>query len=158
MQTAKIITALSDGYMRVRVAVLRTLIHYCVEGRGVSPWRTHWPEDWSDDALMADYLTVLSLRYTDYGVVEASLTHVTEFHKGFLRVAPPPLPIARWTLSKIKRLLAIEFPLGRRVRPGLLMSTEEYGNRTSFFCIEMTGRHLSESAGAQSHISVCMAT
>ena len=52
----EIITALSDGYMRVRVAVLRTWIHYCVEGRGVSPWRTHWPEDWSDDALMADYL------------------------------------------------------------------------------------------------------
>ena len=117
----EIITALSDGYMRVRVAVLRTWIHYCVEGYGVSPWRTHWPEDWSDDKLMADYLTVLSLRYTDYGVVEASLTHVVEFHRGFLRVAPPPLHIARWTLSKIKRLLAIEFPLGRRVRPGLLM-------------------------------------
>ena len=117
----EIITALSDGYMRVRVAVLRTWIHFCVEGRGVSPWRTHWPEDWSDDALMADYLTVLSLRYTDFGVVEASLSHVTEFHKGFLRVVPPPLQIARWTLAKIKRLLAMEFPLGRRVRPGLLI-------------------------------------
>eukprot|EP01043_Picozoa_sp_COSAG02_P050755 COSAG02_NODE_5256_length_4493_cov_3.387119_5_plen_62_part_00 len=33
-------------------------------------------------------LTVLSLRYTDYGVVEASLAHVTEFHKGLVRVAP----------------------------------------------------------------------
>jgi hypothetical protein len=117
----EIVTALSDGYMRVRVAVLRTWVHYCVEGRGTTPWRVHWPADDGDDSLMSDYLTVLSLRYTDFGVVEASLTHVLEFHKGFLQVAPPPLSIARWTLRKIKRLLAIEFPLGRKVRPGLLM-------------------------------------
>jgi hypothetical protein len=58
---------------------------------------------------------------TDFGVVDASFTHVLEFHKGFLRVSPPPLEIARWTRSKIKRLLAIEFPLGRKVRPGLTM-------------------------------------
>ena len=34
-------------------------------------------------------------------------------HQGFLRVAPPALTVARWTLAKIKRLLAVEFPLGR---------------------------------------------
>eukprot|EP01043_Picozoa_sp_COSAG02_P094807 COSAG02_NODE_31218_length_537_cov_0.883562_1_plen_178_part_11 len=117
----EIVTALSDGYLRVRVAVLRTWIHFCVEAYGESPWRLHWPADRGDDALMSDYLTVLSLRYTDFGVVEASLTHVLEFHKGFLRVAPPALTVARWTLAKIKRLLAVEFPLGRTVRPGLLM-------------------------------------
>ena len=81
----EIVTALSDGYMRVRVAVLRTWVHYCVEGRGTTPWRVHWPADDGDDSLMSDYLTVLSLRYTDFGVVEASLTHVLEFHKGFLK-------------------------------------------------------------------------
>ena len=117
----EIVTALSDGYLRVRVAVLRTWIHFCVEGAGVSPWRVHWPADQGDDELMSDYLASLSLRYTDFGVVDASFTHVLEFHKGFLRVSPPPLEIARWTRSKIKRLLAIEFPLGRKVRPGLTM-------------------------------------
>ena len=117
----EIVTALSDGYLRVRVAVLRTWIQFCVEGRGESPWRTHWPVDSGDDQMMADYLVVLSLRYTDFGVVEASLMHIVEFHQGFLRVPPPSFHVARWTLSKIKRILAIEFPLGRTVRPGLLM-------------------------------------
>ena len=115
----EIVSCLSAGYMRVRVAVIRTWVHFCVEVKGVSPWRLHWPKDESDDALMADYLVSLSLRYTDFSVIEASKMHVIEFHRGYLRVTPPDFHLAKWELSKIKRLLAVEFPLGRKVRPGL---------------------------------------
>ena len=115
----EIISCLSPNYLRVRVAVIRTWVHFCVEVKGVSPWRMHWPLDDNDDLLMADYLVSLSLRYTDFSVIEASKMHVQEFHRGYLRVEPPRFPLASWELSKIKRLLAVEFPLGRKVRPGL---------------------------------------
>ena len=115
----EIVSCLSAGYMRVRVAVIRTWVHFCVEVKGVSPWRMHWPKDECDDALMADYLVSLSLRYTDFSVIEASKMHVIEFHRGYLRATPPDFHLAKWELSKIKRLLAVEFPLGRKVRPGL---------------------------------------
>jgi hypothetical protein len=115
----EVISCLSPGYLRVRVAVIRTWVHFCVEVKGVSPWRMHWPQDAHDDELMADYLVSLSMRYTDFSVIEASKMHVIEFHRGYLRVPPPGFPLAKWELSKIKRLLAVEFPLGRKVRPGL---------------------------------------
>ncbi len=115
----EIVSCLSPGYMRVRVAVIRNWVHFCVEVKGETPWRLHWPRDAHDDELMADFLVSLSLRYTDFSVIEASKMHVIEFHRGYLRVSPPDFHLAKWELSKIKRLLAVEFPLGRKVRPGL---------------------------------------
>jgi hypothetical protein len=118
----QICTTLSDGYMRQRVSALRTWQHTCIECKGESPWRLHWPQDRGDDELMTAHLTLLSMRYTDFGPIEASKMHVIEFHAGFLKVTPPPFPLAEWTMSKIKRTIAQENPEGRKVRPGLLMA------------------------------------
>jgi hypothetical protein len=118
----QICTTLSDGYMRQRVSALRTWQHTCIECKGESPWRLHWPQDRGDDELMTAHVTLLSMRYTDFGPIEASKMHVIEFHAGFLKVTPPPFPLAEWTLSKIKRTIAHENPEGRKVRPGLLMA------------------------------------
>ena len=45
-------------------------------------------------------MELLSMRYTDFSVVEASKMHVVEFHKGYLRVCPPEMPLAKWTLQR----------------------------------------------------------
>ena len=49
----------------------------------------------------------------------AAQLHGRKTHKGYLRVCPPEMPLAKWTLSKIKRLLVTENPGGRKIRPGL---------------------------------------
>ena len=108
--------------MRVRVCVLRSWVHFTIEGWGQNPWRLHWPEDRQDDEMMTEFMELLSMRYTDSSVVEASKMHVVEFHRGYLRVCPPEMPLAKWTLSKIKRLLVTENPGGRKIRPGLDMT------------------------------------
>jgi protein-S-isoprenylcysteine O-methyltransferase Ste14 len=48
----EIVTAQSEEYMRVRVAVLRTRVHNCAVRRGTTPWRVHWPVDEGDDSLV----------------------------------------------------------------------------------------------------------
>ena len=62
----EIVSCLSAGYMRVRVAVIRTWVHFCVEVKGVSPWRMHWPKDESDDALMASGDSVDIITYSTW--------------------------------------------------------------------------------------------
>ncbi len=121
LRRQEIITNLTDGYMRVRICVLRSWVHFTIEAWGQNPWRLHWPQDRNDDKMMTEYLELLSMRYTDHSVVQASMMHVVEFHKGYLRVYPPEMKMAKWTLSKLKRLLAVENPGGRKVRPGLDM-------------------------------------
>ena len=61
---SEIMASLSDGYLAVRVAVLRVWIHTCIECEGTSPWRLHWPEDRGDDDLLEHFVIVLSMRYT----------------------------------------------------------------------------------------------
>ena len=115
----QIMESLSDGYLTVRTAILRVWIMVCVECEGTNPWRLHWPQDKGDDELMENFLTVLSLRYTTWAAVASGLTHVVEFHKAYLKVHPPPMPMAKFFLQKAKPALSKEKPAGRKVRPGL---------------------------------------
>ena len=115
----QIYRSLSDQYLRVRVSVLRNWVQYVVECEHQSPWRTHWPQSRDDDRIMSDFLVLTSMRYTNWDAVSASKMHVVEFHRGFLAVAPPPLPLTEWILLKMKLTMAKETPAGRRLRPGL---------------------------------------
>lgn len=114
-----IFASLSDGYLRVRVAVLRNWVQILIECEGQSPWRLHWPQSRDDDRIMTDFLVTMSMRYTTWLAVYTAKTHVLEFHRSFLAVVPPPMPMAEWMLAKLKRLMAQEKPEGRRIRPGL---------------------------------------
>jgi len=141
LRRQEIITCLSDGYMRVRVCALRSWVHFTIEGCGQNPWRLHWPDDRHDDEMMTEFLELLSMRYTDFSAIEASKTHVIEFHKGYLRVYPPEMPMAKWTLSKMKRLLATENPGGRKVRPGLDMA------QVQLICADIMGQVMDPLTG-----------
>jgi len=52
---------------------------------------------------------IQSLRYTSWKTVSAAKMHVLEFHKG-LGKAPPPMPIAEWTLRVLKHAMAAWHP------------------------------------------------
>jgi hypothetical protein len=115
----QIFKSLSDGYLAVRVAVLRNWQQILMEAEGQDPWRLHWPESRDDDRIMTDFLTIMSMRYTTWAAVNACKMHVIEFHRAFLAVCPPPFPMADWMLAKLKKTMAQEKPEGRRMRPGL---------------------------------------
>ena len=95
----EIMSALSDEYLAVRAAFLRTWVHFVVEAKGESPWRTHWPADKGDDALMEEFVILASLRYTTWTSVAAARTHVVEFHRS-MRLETPTIPPSRtWLMS-----------------------------------------------------------
>ena len=119
LRKQQIFKSLSDGYLAVRVAVLRNWQQILMEAEGQDPWRQHWPESRDDDRIMTDFLVVMSMRYTTWTAVNACKMHVVEFHRAFLGVCPPPFPMADWMLAKLKRAMAQEKPEGRRMRPGL---------------------------------------
>jgi hypothetical protein len=73
-----------------------------VEVHHDTPWRLHWPEDRGDDFIMGKWLLANSCRYTSFTVVETSMMHVIEFHRGYLGVSPPPFEWSRWLLKKIE--------------------------------------------------------
>eukprot|EP01047_Picozoa_sp_COSAG01_P010470 COSAG01_NODE_442_length_17020_cov_26.699622_15_plen_360_part_00 len=68
---------------------------------------------------MGEWLLANSMRYTSFTVVENSMMHVIEFHRGYLGVSPPPFTWSRWMLKKLELCMAKENPEGRRRRPGL---------------------------------------
>jgi hypothetical protein len=68
---------------------------------------------------MGEWLLANSMRYTSFTVVEVSMMHVIEFHRGYLGVSPPPFTWSRWLLKKLELCMAKENPEGRRRRPGL---------------------------------------
>jgi hypothetical protein len=70
-------------------------------------------------AAMSNFLLAQSMRYTTWQTVYACTIHVIEFHQAFVGVTPPPFPMARWLLKRLKRLMIQEKPEGRRLRPGL---------------------------------------
>jgi hypothetical protein len=113
--------SLSTNYLRVRVAVIAMFVAFTMECLHQWPFFTHWPEDRGEDAILLDFVTYLSIRYTSFACVKAAFGHVIEFHYSFLQVSPPPLgfPRTRWFLSKLKLTMAKEKPEGRKRRPGL---------------------------------------
>ena len=68
---------------------------------------------------MLDFVTYLSIRYTNFACVKAAFGHVIEFHFSFLRVSPPPLgfPRTRWFMQKLKLAMAkfVTGPVPRQV-------------------------------------------
>eukprot|EP01048_Picozoa_sp_COSAG05_P016256 COSAG05_NODE_2070_length_3614_cov_12.576387_1_plen_63_part_10 len=45
-----------------------------------------------------------------FDVVETSMMHVIEFHRGYLGVSPPPFTWSRWILKKLEYCMAAENP------------------------------------------------
>jgi hypothetical protein len=71
--------SLSTNYLRVRVAVIAMFVAFTMECLHQWPFFTHWPEDRGEDAILLDFVTYLSIRYTSFACVKAAFGHVIEF-------------------------------------------------------------------------------
>jgi hypothetical protein len=98
---------------------IRIWIGMVHEGFGEPGLRTHWPEDRGDDHIMTTYLTMMSMRCVTHAAIEQAFAHVIEGHFMMFAVPPPEFKVARWTLAKLKKVMANERPAGRKIRAGL---------------------------------------
>jgi hypothetical protein len=118
-RTREIFSALKPNYLASRVSAIRIWIGMVIEGFGEPGLRTHWPEDRWDDHIMTTFLTMMSMRCVSHAAVEQAFTHVIEGHFMMFAVPPPEFKVARWTLARLKKVMAKERPTGRKIRPGL---------------------------------------
>ena len=112
--------ALSVGYLGARLSIVRNMWVYFATSMGVSPVRKLWPSDpdGAEDILMQGFALYCSLRYLTWGSVAAAKAHVLEWHAATLGIMAPPMPKTSYGLAKLKKTLAVERPLGRRIRTG----------------------------------------
>ena len=150
-----VLNDLSPGYINARVGTLRRWIFYCIEARGVTPWR-EWPgpDDGTEDEHMLYFLVEASIRFKNPGSVAAAKTHVTEFmlhHGGATSL--PDFTRSDAFIRKCTKTLAKENPLGRKVA-----ATWTPHQMTSL-CTEL--RRIRDAAGAGSrdaaHYAVLLA-
>jgi hypothetical protein len=99
----EILSSLSSKYMSQRLSFIRNWEQALVEVHHDTPWRLHWPEDRGDDFIMGKWLLANSCRYTSFTVVETSMMHVIEFHRGYLGVSPPPFEWSRCVVHVLSR-------------------------------------------------------
>ena len=134
-RTREIFSALKPNYLASRVSVLRIWIGMVIEGFGEPGLRSHWPEDRGDDHIMNTFLTMMSMRCVTWAAVSQAFTHVIEGHFMMFAVPPPEFKVARWTLAKLKKVMAKERPSGRKIRPGLDVEATDSICKVLFDCL-----------------------
>jgi hypothetical protein len=82
------------------------------------------------------------MRCVTWAAISQAFTHVIEGHFMMFAVPPPEFKVARWTLAKLKKVMAKERPAGRKICPGLDVEATDSICRILF---ESLGRPLYKS-------------
>ena len=96
---------------------------FCLEVAEVNPIRK-WTGSCDDfeDGLIEAFVLTCSCRFVTWGSINQARMHVVEFLRWTTGVVPPELPKTMYTMQKLKKLMAVERPEGRKLRTGFTVS------------------------------------
>ena len=116
-------SCLSPGYMASRLYFVKQWIWFCLEVAEVNPIRK-WTGSCDDfeDGLIEAFVLTCSCRFVTWGSINQARMHVVEFLRWTTGVVPPELPKTTYTMQKLKKLMAVERPEGRKLRTGFTVS------------------------------------
>jgi len=116
-------SCLSPGYMASRLYFVKQWIWFCLEVAEVNPIRK-WMGSCDDfeDGLIEAFVLTCSCRFVTWGSINQARMHVVEFLRWTTGVVPPELPKTMYTMQKLKKLMAVERPEGRKLRTGFTVS------------------------------------